>query len=200
MTKYNSAPVTEGGLFPKMGNRLSKIATKTGDDGTTGLADGSRVEKTCRRVAAMGEVDELNSVLGLLLTNTLDASQQNLLAKVQHQLFDLGGELATPGACVLVERQVEFIEQSLEELNRELPPLKEFILPGGCPAAAVCHLARTVCRRAERAVVSLSQQESLNRFAAIYLNRLSDLLFVLARTLARREGGREVYWQPGKST
>lgn len=178
-----------------MGNRLSKIATRTGDNGTTGLADGSRVPKDCARMEAMGAVDELNSVLGLLLTETLPEAVATCLLDLQHDLFDLGGELSMPGHPVIEPAHIERVDQHLETFNANLPPLKEFILPGGSRAAAVCHVARTVCRRAERRLISLSGSEDINPNMQIYLNRLSDLLFVIARVTARSDGGKEVYWR-----
>jgi cob(I)alamin adenosyltransferase len=178
-----------------MGHRLSKIYTRTGDDGTTGLGDGSRVAKDSLRVEAYGTVDELNSALGLLLAGELPTTLQQCLLRVQHRLFDLGGELCVPGFALMAARHVEQLEQTLDALNADLPPLKDFILPGGNAQAARCHLARTVCRRAERRVASLAREESLNPEGLRYLNRLSDLLFVMARVLARRDGGQEVLWQ-----
>ena len=179
-----------------MGNRLSKIYTRTGDDGTTGLGDGTRVRKDSSRVEAFGTVDELNSVLGMLLAQpALAAGVTECLTEVQHQLFDLGGELCIPGHVVLAAAQVEWLERTLDAFNADLPPLKECILPGGDPAAALCHLARTVARRAERRVWTLARTEAVNPHALHYLNRLSDLLFVLARVLARHERGSEVLWR-----
>jgi cob(I)alamin adenosyltransferase len=178
-----------------MGNRLSKIYTRTGDDGTTGLGDGSRVEKDGAWVESYGTVDELNSIIGLLLTHTLPAVIQQCLHEVQHDLFDLGGELCIPSHRIITAEYVSRLENTLDQLNEELPMLKEFILPGGNPAAAVCHLARTVCRRAERRVVSLMREAEINIYGLHYLNRLSDLLFVIARVLARVDGGSEVLWQ-----
>jgi len=177
-----------------MGHRLSKIYTRTGDDGTTGLGDGSRVDKDSARVTAYGTVDELNSVLGMLLANELPEPMRERLQDIQHDLFDLGGELCIPGHRVLGAVRVTALEDFLDALNADLPPLKDFILPGGGPAAAVCHLARTVCRRAERCTVTLAREAEVGEHALAYLNRLSDLLFVMARVLARREGGREVLW------
>lgn len=185
-----------------MGNRLSKIYTRTGDDGTTGLGDGSRVPKDSPRVEAYGTVDELNSVIGLLLAVPgLPAEVGACLTEVQHELFDLGGELCIPGHRAISAAQIARLETTLDGFNDALPPLKEFILPGGGPAASVCHLARTVARRAERRVVSLARAESVSPEVAQYLNRLSDLLFVLARVLARHERGAEVLWrhERGKS-
>jgi cob(I)alamin adenosyltransferase len=179
-----------------MGNRLSKIYTRTGDDGTTGLGDGTRVPKDSARVEAYGTSDELNSVIGILLAvpGLPDAVTQ-LLTEVQHELFDLGGELCIPGHIVITAEHVKRLETALDGFNDALPPLKEFILPGGGPAAAACHLARTVARRTERRVWTLARTETVNPEAVRYLNRLSDLLFVLARVLARHERGTEVLWR-----
>jgi cob(I)alamin adenosyltransferase len=179
-----------------MGNRLSKIYTRTGDDGTTGLGDGSRVPKDSARVEAYGTVDELNSVVGMLLAVPgLPAAVTECLTEVQHELFDMGGELCIPGHQMILEAQVTRLEQELDRFNEALPPLKEFILPGGGPAAAACHLARTVARRAERRAWTLARAESVNPALLKYLNRLSDLLFVIARVLARHERGAEVLWK-----
>src|SRR5580765_2632549 len=161
-----------------MGNRLSKIYTKTGDDGTTGLGDGTRVAKDSARVAAYGTVDELNSAIAMVLAQEIPAPIRETLTQVQHDLFDLGGELCIPGMAMIHDGDVERLEKTLDEFNADLPALKDFILPGGGSAAASCHLARTVCRRAEREVVSLSRQEPVRPVAIRYLNRLSDLLFV----------------------
>jgi cob(I)alamin adenosyltransferase len=178
-----------------MGNRLSKIYTKTGDDGTTGLGDGTRVAKDSARVAAYGTVDELNSSIGIVLAQDVSAPVRETLTQVQHDLFDLGGELCIPGMAMVHDADVERLEQTLDGFNADLPPLKDFILPGGGMAAACCHLARTVCRRAEREVVTLSRSETVRPEAVRYLNRLSDLLFVLSRVLARASGHGEVLWQ-----
>jgi cob(I)alamin adenosyltransferase len=178
-----------------MGNRLSKIYTRTGDDGTTGLGDGSRVPKDSVRVEAYGTVDELNSAVGVLLAVPgLPPAVSACLMQVQHELFDLGGELCIPGHRAISGGQVTQLEQALDAFNDPLPPLKEFILPGGGPAAAACHLARTIARRAERRVWTLARAEAVSPELAQYLNRLSDLLFVLARVLARHERGAEVLW------
>jgi cob(I)alamin adenosyltransferase len=201
-----------------MGFRLSTIATRTGDDGTTGLGDGSRVAKDSARVAAMGDVDELNSTLGLLRCEPLPAAIDTLLIQIQNDLFDLGGELSIPGFALLAEERVLALDQALADYNAELPRLEEFILPGGSRSAAIAHVARTICRRAERTVISLASQMPLaanttdttdtansaapadpaspavRPLAQQYLNRLSDLLFVLARTLNRVEGGDDVLW------
>lgn len=182
-----------------MGHRLTKIYTRTGDTGETGLGDGSRVPKDSQRVHALGEIDELNSALGLLLAEELPAGIRAALAGIQHDLFDLGGEVCIPGHTGMSETQVASLETLLDDYNRELPPLKEFILPGGTRAASLAHLARTVCRRAERALVSLARAEPVGTAARKYLNRLSDLLFVLGRVLNRAGGGSDVLWQPAKS-
>jgi len=181
-----------------MGHRLSKITTRTGDAGETGLGDGARVSKASARIAALGEVDELNSALGVLLAEELPGEVRDALVGVQHDLFDLGGEVSIPGHTIVTEVQVERLERLLETFNRELPPLKEFILPGGTRAAALAHLARTVCRRAERALVALARAEQVADAPRIYLNRLSDLLFVLGRSLNRAAGGADVLWQRKK--
>lgn len=178
-----------------MGNRLSKIYTRTGDDGSTGLGDGSRVRKDSARVTAYGTVDELNSVLGMLLSHEVPEAMRDVLTQVQHDLFDLGGELCIPGMAMVFDADIQRLEDVLDGFNAELPPLKDFILPGGGIAASTCHLARTVCRRAEREVVTLAQLETVRPEATRYLNRLSDLLFVLARVLARASGHGEVLWQ-----
>jgi len=177
-----------------MGNRLSKIYTRTGDDGTTGLGDGSRVAKDSVRVNAYGTVDEANSSIGLLLAAELPADIRDLLTRVQHQLFDLGGELCIPGHAAIHDADIDALEARLDHYNDDLPPLKDFILPGGGEAAARCHVARTVVRRAERDAVSLSRHDAVRPQAIRYLNRLSDLLFVLARVLARASGHGEVLW------
>ena len=177
-----------------MGNRLSRIYTRTGDDGSTGLGDGSRVAKDSARVGAYGTVDEANSTIGLVLASELPDNIRTLLTAVQHQLFDLGGELCIPGHAAIFDADVQRLEQHLDAYNDDLPPLKEFILPGGGDAAARCHIARTVARRAERETVMLSRIEAVRPEAVRYLNRLSDLLFVLARVLARTSGHGEVVW------
>jgi len=179
-----------------MGNRLSKIYTRTGDDGTTGLGDGTRVAKESARVEAYGTVDETNSAIGVVLAvaNIPDAVRVTL-TRVQHELFDLGGELCIPGHRAIHAAQIERLEHDLDAMNDTLPPLKEFILPGGGPAAAACHMARCIARRAERCVWSLAREESIAPEVAQYLNRLSDLLFVAARVLARHENGTEVLWK-----
>jgi len=181
-----------------MGNRLSKIYTRTGDDGTTGLGDGSRVAKDSVRVTAYGTTDELNCVIGMVLSHELPEQTRVVFDEIQHHLFDLGGELCIPGHQAINDEHVTWLEQVLDAFNEDLPPLKDFILPGGTAAAAHCHLARTVCRRAERCTITLSQLEEIPPCAVRYLNRLSDLLFVLARVLARHEGGSEVLWQKNR--
>ena len=179
-----------------MGNRLSRIYTRTGDDGTTGLGDGTRVAKDSLRVEAYGSVDEANSAVGLVLAVAgLPAAVTACLTEVQHDLFDVGGELCIPGHRTVTDAYVERLERTLDAFNEALPPLKEFILPGGGPAAAACHLARTVVRRAERRVWALAHAEPVAPEVARYLNRLSDLLFVVARVLARHERGGEVLWR-----
>ena len=178
-----------------MGNRLSKIATRTGDAGTTGLGDGSRVDKDALRVHAMGDVDELNSQIGVLLCEDLPQTMREELISIQHDLFDLGGELCIPGFQLITDAQVSRLDGLLEKYNADLPPLKDFILPGGSRAAAIAHVCRTVCRRAERAIVSVGKAETLNDAPRQYMNRLSDLLFVLSRVLNRYAGGQDVLWQ-----
>ncbi|MEO5963021.1 MAG: cob(I)yrinic acid a,c-diamide adenosyltransferase [Thermomonas sp.] len=177
-----------------MGNRLSKIYTRTGDDGSTGLGDGSRVAKDSLRVNAYGTVDEANCCIGLLLASDVPDDIRDLLIHIQHQLFDLGGELCIPGHSAIFEADIDALETRLDHYNDGLPPLKEFILPGGGEASARCHVARTVVRRAERETVSLAREESVRPQAVHYLNRLSDLLFVLSRVLARNSGHGEVIW------
>jgi len=180
-----------------MGNRLSKIYTRTGDDGTTGLGDGLRVDKDSLRVEAFGTIDELNSVVGLILAADLDDKVRTCLTRTQHELFDLGGELCMPGYTLMPPAFVDQMESDLDFFNADLPPLKDFILPGGSESAARCHLARTVCRRAERILVSLAKVDEINEASLRYINRLSDLLFVVARVLARAGGGQEVIWVHG---
>jgi len=177
-----------------VGNRLSKIYTRTGDDGTTGLGDGTRVAKDSARVAAYGTVDELNSAIGIVLAVELPDAVRDCLVSVQHQLFDLGGELCIPGHAAILDDDIDRLESLLDGFNADLEPLKEFILPGGGIAAAHCHLARTIARRAERETVALSRDERVRPQAVRYLNRLSDLLFVLARVLARSSGHGDVLW------
>jgi cob(I)alamin adenosyltransferase len=183
----------------RKGNRLSKIVTRTGDAGTTGLGDGSRTTKDSLRIDAIGEVDELNSSLGLLLCEELPARVRAALLDIQHDLFDLGGELCLPGMAVMQDAQVARLEDLAEEFNRDLPMLKEFILPGGTRPAAVAHLCRTICRRAERSMVRLNSAEPLSDPARRFINRLSDLLFILGRLLNRAGGRGDVLWQKGKN-
>ncbi len=179
-----------------MGNRLSKIYTRTGDDGTTGLGDGTRIAKDDIRIEAFGTVDEANSAVGMVLTvKDIPDDIRACLIEVQHELFDLGGELATPGYHAIHQKHVERLEHALDEFNSNLPPLKEFILPGGGIAATACHLARTITRRAERHVWTLAKRDAVSAEVTMYLNRLSDLLFVMSRLLARHEGGSEVLWK-----
>jgi cob(I)alamin adenosyltransferase len=178
-----------------MGNRLSKIATRTGDGGETGLGDGSRVAKDALRIRALGDIDELNSCLGVLLAEKMPAALRKALLQVQHDLFDLGGEVCIPGHSMITEAQVLHLDALLAAYNRKLPALKEFILPGGSRAAAAAHLARTVCRRAERSLVALGRAEPVGEHTRQYVNRLSDLLFVLGRTLNRASRRGDVLWR-----
>lgn len=179
----------------KMGNRLSKIATRTGDAGTTGLGDGSRIDKDGLRVHAMGDVDELNSHIGALICEDIPELMKQELFSIQHDLFDMGGELCIPGYTLITEAQVLRLDALLAKYNADLPPLKDFILPGGSRAAAMAHVCRTVCRRAERAIVSVGKAEQINEAPRQYMNRLSDLLFVLSRVLNRFAGGSDVLWE-----
>lgn len=181
-----------------MGHRLSKIYTRTGDDGTTGLGDGTRAPKDSLRVEAFGTVDELNSLIGMVLAHNPPEPVRDCLVGVQHDLFDLGGELCMPGHHAVDAEYVARLERRLDGFNAELPPLKEFILPAGGPGTAAAHLARAVCRRAERRMTRLAREEAIGVQTIAYINRLSDLLFVLARVLARHENGKEVLWQPGR--
>ena len=178
-----------------MANRLSKIYTRTGDAGTTGLGDGTRVAKDSMRIVAMGDVDELNSILGILQTMPLGANIHEVLQAVQHDLFDMGGEICMPGYAMIKAERVTALEAQLDAWNDTLPPLKEFILPGGDLASAYCHLARTVCRRAERSMTTLNSHEKLTEISLQYINRLSDLLFVLCRILNKEAGVPDVLWQ-----
>jgi len=182
-----------------MGHRLTRIYTRTGDAGTTGLADGSRVKKDAARIEAIGAVDELNSAIGLLLAEPLPDEARACLTDAQHDLFDLGGELSKPGHAIIADAHVARLETLLDRFNADLPPLKDFILPGGSRAAGLAHAARTVCRRAERRLVTLSRKEKTAPVTVAYLNRLSDLLFVLARVLNRHAGRGDVLWQQGKN-
>ena len=178
-----------------MGNRLSKIATRTGDKGTTGLGDGSRTDKDSVRIHTLGEVDELNSFVGLLLCEDMPADLREELVSIQHDLFDLGGELCIPGYQLITDAHVERLDGLLEKYNATLPALQDFILPAGSRAAALAHVCRTVCRRAERSIVSLGRDEKINEHPRQYVNRLSDLMFVLSRVLNRFAGGSDVLWQ-----
>ncbi len=177
-----------------MGNRLSEIVTRTGDKGTTGMADGSRRNKDDVRVQAMGEVDELNATLGVTLSLLDPGPMQALLFSIQHDLFDIGAELCQPGKLLIDDSYVDYLDSNAETFNSDLPRLKEFILPGGSGSVASLQLARTVCRRVERCLVGMNQVEKVNQITRQYLNRLSDLLFILARSQSRSEGGSEVYW------
>lgn len=178
-----------------MGNRLSKIYTRTGDNGTTGLGDGTRVNKDSLRVDAMGDVDELNAIIGILLTEPLSDIINGTLTQVQHDLFDLGGEICIPGHSMVKAERINALEEVLDQLNDPLEPLKEFILPGGTRAAAYCHLARTVCRRAERQLTRLNREEAVTTVSLQYLNRLSDLLFVLCRVINKDAHHPDVLWK-----
>lgn len=177
-----------------MANRLSKITTRTGDDGTTGLGDGSRIQKSAPRVVGLGDVDELNSHIGVLLTEKMPVEFVTLLTRIQNQLFDLGGEVCIPGYHAVTESHVLFLDTAIQKLNADLPALKEFILPGGSRASALAHVARTVARRAERSLVVLSEKEPVAPFVFQYINRLSDLLFILARALNRAANVPDVCW------
>lgn len=178
-----------------MGNRLSKIYTRTGDNGTTGLGDGSRINKDSLRVDAMGDVDELNSVIGIMMTEGVPEILQATLTEIQHDLFNVGGEICIPGYVILPQSRVEDLEEAIDALNDTLEPLKEFILPGGTKSAAYCHLARTVCRRAERKLIELNRAEKVTDVSLQYLNRLSDLLFVMCRTINKHANVNDVLWQ-----
>jgi cob(I)alamin adenosyltransferase len=182
-----------------MGHRLSKIYTRTGDQGNTSLGNKKRVPKDHPRIEVMGTIDELNVWLGLLLTLKIPNSLNQALTHIQHELFDLGGELSIPPTCIIEATQVQALEQLLDTLNEKLPPLREFILPGGTVTASICHLARTTCRRAERRLVSLAKEETINGESLKYLNRLSDLLFVIARRLTQEEEIPEVLWEQSKT-
>jgi cob(I)alamin adenosyltransferase len=182
-----------------MGHRLSKIVTRTGDSGTTGLGDGTRTGKDSARIEAIGTIDELNSTIGMLLAEGVPEHTRAALTEVQHDLFDLGGELSIPGHAGLEDKQVARLEALVEDYNFSLPPLKEFVLPGGCREAGIAHVCRTVCRRAERRLVALAKTDTVRPAALQYLNRLSDLLFVLARVLNRESGAGDVLWQPARN-
>lgn len=181
-----------------MGNRLTKIYTRTGDKGDTGLADGSRISKDHALVQAMGDVDELNSLLGLLRSKATQAENVSLLDSIQNKLFDLGAELSMPEYTAITLDDVDWLEQQLDAMNHDLPPLKEFILPGGDEVVSVCHVCRSVCRRAERSLVSLNRESEIRAELLVYINRLSDLLFVLARAIAKQSGVAEIYWQSSR--
>jgi cob(I)alamin adenosyltransferase len=181
-----------------MSNRLSKIITRTGDKGTTGLASGARLPKDAPRIEAIGEVDELNSQIGVLLAEELPQDVRGCFVRVQHELFDLGGELSIPDHPCMTGAHITRLEQQVETWNQDLPPLKDFILPGGCRAASLCHVARAVCRRAERRVVTLAQVETLSPLVLQYLNRLSDLLFVACRVINRAAEQHDVPWLPSQ--
>lgn len=178
-----------------MGYRLSKIYTRTGDQGTTALADGNRLEKDHSCIHAFGDIDELNSLIGVLIAHDIDKKIKDHLLSVQHALFDIGGEIALPNHNVINKEHVILLEKLIDAYNANLPPLKEFILPGGSISAAICHSARAVCRRAERQLVSLQKKKTINKISLQFINRLSDLLFVLARVIARSQNGKEVFWQ-----
>ena len=178
-----------------MGNRLSKIYMRTGDNGTTGLGDGSRINKDSLRVDAMGDVDELNSVIGMMLTEAVPDILVETLVQIQHDLFNLGGEICIPGYVILQQSRIDDLEEAIDTLNDDLAPLKEFILPGGTKTAAHCHLARTVCRRAERKLIELHRSEAVTDISLKYLNRLSDLLFVMCRTINKEAGVSDVLWK-----
>jgi cob(I)alamin adenosyltransferase len=181
-----------------MANRLTKIVTRTGDDGTTGLGDGTRVGKDAPRIAALGDIDELNSALGVVLAESMPDEIRRILLSVQNDLFDLGGEVSIPGRSALWNAHVTEIEKKIARLRDPLPALKEFILPGGTRAASACHLARTICRRAERSLVALGRVEAVSALSIQYLNRLSDLLFLAARSMNAAEGVPEPMWKPGR--
>ena len=182
-----------------MGYRLSKIYTRTGDAGTTGLGNGDRVSKNALRIHCLGEIDELNAIIGLMQTESLPADIHAVLTDIQHDLFDLGGEICIPGTVMVTDKQVRFLEQTLDHFNETLSPLQDFLLPGGTRAAAQAHHARTVCRRAERNLIALAEQEAVHDAPRQYLNRLSDLLFVLGRTLNQVAGQPDILWQKRKN-
>lgn len=183
-----------------MANRLTKIYTRSGDEGTTGLANGDRVPKSSARIDAFGTVDETNSAIGLVLSDAnLPPAVQETLSRIQDELFDLGAELALPGHLAITPAHVERLEADLDSFNADLPPLKDFVLPGGSPAASACHLARAICRRAERCAWAFAENTEVNPELLKYLNRLSDLLFVIARILARQAGASEVLWSSGRN-
>lgn len=179
-----------------MGHRLSKIYTRTGDDGTTGLGDGSRINKDSTRIETIGAIDELNSLIGLLIASSLPPEISSLLTHIQHELFEIGGELSVPGREVITSDEIQYLEDALDTYNANLKSLKEFVLPGGTQMAAFCHIARSVCRRAERRIITLNREETVSTNTIRYLNRLSDLLFVLARSLNASQNKPDVLWQP----
>lgn len=181
-----------------MSNRLTRIYTGKGDDGTTGLANNTRVEKDSLRIAAIGEIDELNCLLGILNASYVPDDIAGYVLNIQHRLFDIGGELAVPGDAVIEEEHIKRLEDLIKNYNEDLKPLREFILPGGNMAASLCHLARSVCRRAERSIVRLGHAEALNPNTLAYINRLSDLLFVFSRVLNQGKGGKEIYWDKNR--
>ena len=178
-----------------MANRLTKIYTRTGDQGKTGLADGSRVDKFHARIESLGNIDELNSIIGILLTEKLPSDKKAILERIQHDLFDIGGELSIPNHTKIDDKKVDFLENSLDDMNNELQPLKEFILPGGSKTSSYCHLARTVCRRVERDLFKLAQTDKVNKASLKYINRLSDTLFVLARFLNKINQFNDIFWK-----
>ncbi|MGY8815269.1 MAG: cob(I)yrinic acid a,c-diamide adenosyltransferase [Gammaproteobacteria bacterium] len=177
-----------------MGNRLTRIYTRTGDEGLTGLGNGERISKTALRIEAMGDIDEVNCLLGMVLSESPDEEITEIIIDMQHALFDAGGEISLPGNVFITDKYILRVEHAIDKLNNELESLKEFILPGGGKASSICHLARSVCRRAERHLVGLGNEEAVNSITLQLLNRLSDLLFVVARTLARRETIPEMMW------
>jgi cob(I)alamin adenosyltransferase len=186
--------------MPRMANRLTKIVTRTGDDGTTGLGDGARVGKDSARIAVLGDLDELNSAIGWVIAEGPSDRVRALLSSVQNDLFDLGGEISIPGRSALWDAHVEQLDGLIERLREPLPPLRDFVLPGGSRAAAACHLARAICRRAERSLVALGRVESVSELSIRYMNRLSDALFLTARTLNAEAGHPETIWNPGRES
>jgi len=191
---------SSGGYNAAMADRLTKIVTRTGDDGTTGLGDGSRVRKDALRVEAMGNVDELSSAVGCVLAEPLPEALRDFLASIQNDLFDLGGEVCIPGRAALRKAHVERLDVQIERLRKPLPTLSDFVLPGGTRAGAACHLARAICRRAERSLVALRAEEGASDLSVQYLNRLSDVLFLAARTINAADGRAETIWKPGGTT
>ena len=181
-----------------MGKRLTRIYTRSGDDGSTGLTKGKRVDKDCDRIEVMGDIDELNSLLGVLIAGKPDEDITGYLLNIQHRLFDIGAELSMPGTSIIQSEYVIRLEELINTFNEDLKPLEEFVLPGGTMTGAVCHLARSVCRRTERHMVKLGRKEYLNPETLVYINRLSDLLFVFARVLTLQNNGKEVYWNKNR--